>query len=231
MLMQHNATASLEFHAGTPPSLALAGILPAFEGKVRPSQRSPALVATGSPNISGFTLTELLVTVAVVAILVTVGIPTFIDLVKNNRISNQASEFITSLMLARSEAVRRGSIVCVKRKGTTAGNWSAGWDVFPEASGETNCATIASTIQTYDPLPGDQTLTVGNPFQTYMRYNGLGVAVDASGVPVSSADFKLCRGTTANDIANSRLITISATGHPSTKASTTGSPTPPTTCP
>ena len=49
--------------------------------------------------------------------------------------------------------------------------------------------------------------------------------IDANGVPVGSANFKLCRGTTAKDIANSRLITISATGHP------TISPTPPTSCP
>jgi type IV fimbrial biogenesis protein FimT len=153
-------------------------------------------------------------------------------MVKNNRISGQASDFTTALMLARSEAVRRGSIVCVKSKGS-AGNWNAGWDVFPEKSGETNCATVPTDkIQTHDTLSGSHTLTVGDPFKTYIRFNALGVAVDANGNPAGSVDFTLCRGTTAKDIANSRLITISATGHPMIKVdSTTGSPKPPTSCP
>ena len=172
-----------------------------------------------------------MVTVAIVAILITVGVPAFIDTVKNNRISGQASDFTIALMLARSEAVRRGSIVCVKSKGS-AGSWSAGWNVFPEKAGETNCATVAGTIQTYDALSVSHTLTVGDPFKTYIRFNAMGVAVDANGAPAGSADFTLCRGTTAKDIANSRLVTISATGHPMIKVdSTTGSAKPPTSCP
>lgn len=200
--------------------------------KVCVSWALAGVFAGSSPKITGFTLIELMVTVVIVAILVTVGVPSFIDMVKNNRISSQASDFTTALMLARSEAVRRGSIVCVKRKGTTAGSWNAGWDVFPETSGETNCATVANVIQSHDALSGSHTLNVGDPFKDYIRYNALGVAVDANGAPAGSADFRLCRGTTANDIANSRLITISATGHPMIKVdSTTGSPKPPTSCP
>lgn len=218
--------------------LAPAGVPSAKNGRVR-SGRALAGIATGSPRIPGFTLIELMVTVAIVAILVTVGIPSFIDMVKNNRISGQASDFTTALMLARSEAVRRGSIVCVKSKGS-AGNWNAGWDVFPETSGETNCATVANVIQTHDALSGSHTLTVGDPFKDYIRYNALGVAVNASGNPVSAIDdddtcekpFRLCRGITPKDIQNSRCIIISPTGHPMIKVdSTTGSPKPPTSCP
>ena len=61
----------------------------------------------------GFTLLELMVTVAVLAILATVGIPSFVDLVQNNRVTTQANELVTALNVARTEAVKRGRSVQV----------------------------------------------------------------------------------------------------------------------
>lgn len=231
MLLTKDILSARRFFARLVSPLAPAGASTAQTGKVRSGRVFAGIAVGGSPKIPGFTLVELMVTVAIVAILVTLGVPSFIDMVKNNRISGQANDFTTALMLARSEAVRRGSIVCVKSKGSE-GNWSAGWNAFPEKAGETKCETVAGTIQTHDALSGGHTLTVGDPFKTYIRYNAMGVAVDANGAPAGSADFTLCRGTTAEDIAKSRLITISATGNPAIKVdSTTGSPKPPTSCP
>ena len=179
----------------------------------------------------GFTLIELMITVAIVAILVTVGVPSFVEIVKNNRMTNLTGEIMTTLRLARSEAVRRGAVVCLKAKGSTAGNWSEGWNVFPEKSTDTTpCLTVDNIIQTYDLLPTGYTLktATGGSFSTAIRYNPMGVAVNSSGVPVGGATgdvFKLCRGTSTSDIAKSKEISISATGQPVLKTS------PPTSCP
>ena len=59
----------------------------------------------------GFTLLELMVTIAVLAILATVGVPSFRDLIQNNRVTTQTNELVSALSFARTEAVKRGQSV------------------------------------------------------------------------------------------------------------------------
>lgn len=68
----------------------------------------------------GFTLLELMVTIAVLAILATVGVPSFRDLIQNNRVTTQANELVSALSFARTEAVKRGQSVevLVAQEGT-----------------------------------------------------------------------------------------------------------------
>ena len=63
---------------------------------------------------NGFTLFELLVALAIAAILVTVGIPSLRDMIMDNRIIAQANHFVATMNAARSSAVRyqRTAIVC-----------------------------------------------------------------------------------------------------------------------
>jgi type IV fimbrial biogenesis protein FimT len=72
----------------------------------------------------GFTLLELMVTVAVLAILVTVGVPSFRTLIQNNRVTTQTNELVTALNVGRTEAVKRGRNVQVVVATATNG-WSA----------------------------------------------------------------------------------------------------------
>ena len=57
---------------------------------------------------AGFTLVELLVTIALASIVITLGVPSFQDVVKRNRVTSETNAFIGALSLARSEAVKRG---------------------------------------------------------------------------------------------------------------------------
>ena len=72
----------------------------------------------------GFTLLELMVAIAVLAILVTVGVPSFRDLIQNNRVTTQTNELVSALNFARTEAVKRGRNIEVDVASETAG-WSA----------------------------------------------------------------------------------------------------------
>ena len=58
-------------------------------------------------NVRGFTLIELMITLAVAAILITAALPSFNEFIKNNRLTTQANNFIATLNLARSEAPAR----------------------------------------------------------------------------------------------------------------------------
>lgn len=82
----------------------------------------------------GFTLLELMVTIAVVAILATVGVPGFRDLIQNNRVTTQTNEIVNALAFARTEAIKRGRAVEVDIVDGNPG-WSA-TVAFAETDGE-----------------------------------------------------------------------------------------------
>lgn len=82
----------------------------------------------------GFTLYELMVTLAVAAVIVSFGVPGFSSMVQNNRAVTHSNDLITALNLARSEATRRGVAiqVCSSTDGATCSgstDWSTGWIV------------------------------------------------------------------------------------------------------
>ncbi len=82
---------------------------------------------------SGFTLVELVVTMAVMAILLGVGVPSFIDVMKNARTSATYNSLIGSLYLARSEAVKSNLdvAICARASDASCGtDWDNGWLVF-----------------------------------------------------------------------------------------------------
>ncbi len=86
---------------------------------------------------AGVTLLELMVTIAVVAILTALAFPSFQTTMRSNRVSTAANELLTSMSLARSEAIRntRGAGVCATADGASCGaDWAQGWMVW----GDTN---------------------------------------------------------------------------------------------
>lgn len=100
----------------------------------------------------GFTLVELVVTIALVAILTTLAIPSFSEVLRQWRRDSATRELSTSLQLARSEAIKtsRQMIVCPSTDGTAceAGSeWSTGWMVFVDDGAGTQAN---ANNQTYD---------------------------------------------------------------------------------
>jgi len=67
------------------------------------------------PSNSGFTLIELMVTLAVVAILMIIGVPSFETVINSNRLTSAANELVAAIQVARNEAIRfnRRAVVCL----------------------------------------------------------------------------------------------------------------------
>lgn len=87
----------------------------------------------------GFTLIELMMTVALAAVLLGMGIPAYQDFVRNNRHATEVNNLISTLQVARSEAVVRNQLitVCPSTNGTGCTNnteWESGWIVFIDAN-------------------------------------------------------------------------------------------------
>jgi len=80
----------------------------------------------------GFTITETMVTVAVLVILVGLATPSFREIILAQGVKTASFDVFAGLILARSEAVSRNTTVTITPSG---GNWSEGWTIA-DSSGE-----------------------------------------------------------------------------------------------
>lgn len=90
----------------------------------------------------GFTLHELLIGVATLAVFAAFAIPSWLKFIDSNRRATEVNRFISTIQLARSEALRRGRtvVVCPSADSTNCGDrgeWRVGWLAHPEDRPET----------------------------------------------------------------------------------------------
>ncbi|MFV8784170.1 GspH/FimT family pseudopilin [Microbulbifer sp. SA54] len=76
---------------------------------------------------AGFTLVELMVVMAILAIVISIGVPSFNTLIKNNRLSAASNDIAGALQFARAEAVRRGRTVQVQALANDIANGLQVW--------------------------------------------------------------------------------------------------------
>jgi type IV fimbrial biogenesis protein FimT len=165
----------------------------------------------------GFTLIEMMVTLTLLAILIALVTPSFQGLLRDNQAAAQANALVGSLMLARSEAIKRNApvVICRSNDGAScAGSeWEDGWilwadmdrdgaldpddgDGIPEAGEE-------MILQAQEPLDGRFDLSATGSSVTYRPDGTLAGAADA---------FELLPP--GGDTEHGRCIAIEVTGRP-----------------
>jgi type IV fimbrial biogenesis protein FimT len=85
------------------------------------------------PNTQGFTLVELMITLVIFGILVSMAIPSFTQMIRDNSILAATNDLHASLELARSESVTREANISLT---SIAGSWSNGWEVFVDSNAD-----------------------------------------------------------------------------------------------
>jgi type IV fimbrial biogenesis protein FimT len=149
----------------------------------------------------GFTLVELMVTLVVLVVLVSVAVPSFDNIRLSNRLASYSTDLVAGSQLARSEAIKRNARVtlCASSNGTacaTNGQWEAGWIVI---------SNDGQVIQKQAPT--------ATGYQ--MRDSGglSALAFEATGVGGTAANITICRATPVG--SQERVVKISATGRSS----------------
>lgn len=154
---------------------------------------------------------ELLIVVSILGTLIALAMPSFQDTIEAANTNSQIKVMLTTLNLARSEAIKRGDDVhvCASEDGADcdADAWSDGWMVFHDANGDAD-GTAGSVdggdtiIRVFDTLGASSTMTFTADI---FSYNSLGFSANG-GVQT----FLLCPASQNDD--NARSIEIGPTG-------------------
>jgi type IV fimbrial biogenesis protein FimT len=158
-------------------------------------------------NKSGFTLVELMVTLAVGAIILTIGVPALNSMMSSNRAAGNANDLVNALRLARSEAVKRGEgvTVCASDANNavcSGADWQNGWLVFTDPDNDRVYAAADDTlIRVWQAPEGGMTFDGSTP--NTIRFLSSG---ELSGAEIDFA-FKMsdCVGNQARTLSISRM--------------------------
>lgn len=155
----------------------------------------------------GFTLIELLVVIVLLGIIASMAAPSMRSLIVSQRVRSANNDMHTTLLYARSEAMKRGQSVTVS---SATGGWAAGWTV------QTDIGGTSTVLQRQDAL--DNSITVSNPLTT--------ITLTSSGRPSSaSAGTRFTFYSSGISSITARCVALSLNGMPQAFQDTDGNPT------
>lgn len=156
----------------------------------------------------GFTLIELIVTMALAVIVLTIGVPSFQDMLRTNRAATQTNEFTSAITLARSEAAKRNRnvVLCpsTDQASCTGGtDWAAGWIAFVDLNDNDTLDGTDVLLRVWEKLSGNPTYT-GPATLTYRpsgEPKGTGTAQQFS-YTLDSQNYAIC----INPVGRSNIL-------------------------
>lgn len=162
----------------------------------------PSIINNRFPpcGMRGFTMIELLITIVVIGVLTSLALPSFRSFVLNQRIKNASFDIMSSLTLARSEAIKRNTSVNMI---PNSGSWANGWAITAGATNVDNRSAIGNGV-TVTCFSGS-TSTTPCPTITYLN-NGRLSAGTANSIQLASTDNLALR-----------CISIDLSGRPNSK--------------
>ena len=179
----------------------------------------------------GFNLLELMFAVTIAGIALGIGIPSLTQFVANNRVAGAANDLLTSIHVARTEAVKRRASVtlCASSDWQTAdpdcdlaGGGPTGWIVFADDDGDVAVDEDEDVVLAHPPLQTPLTFAIDVDSSPYMQFaaNGFPRAA-AVGAPITNIVVCDARGDVAvglaaddREIAAGRWLQLGATGRP-----------------
>lgn len=147
----------------------------------------------------GFTLLEALVVLALLGILVGMAVPALSDLRARHQLQAQAEGLLNSLVLARSEALRRQQRVSLCARATDAtcdanGEWQQGWLVFTDPNSNGLRDAGETVIEVHAALPTGAQMGATQSVKAYFSYGAEGRSMNTNGAFMAGT-WRFCQGT------------------------------------
>ncbi|WP_404299870.1 GspH/FimT family pseudopilin [Alicycliphilus denitrificans] len=130
----------------------------------------------------GFTAIELMVVIAIVAVLASLAAPSFTSTIERWRVRQAAEELQSSIYYARSEAIKRGGNVTMRKhpQGTdgcqeagTTQEWGCGWFIFVDSNNDGTRQTSEELLQTIP--PPNRLNIMRKPTGNFLRFDRYGM--------------------------------------------------------
>ena len=179
----------------------------------------------------GFGLIELVVAIAIVAILTATALPSFREMSRRMTVTGTNNDLVGALATARAEAAKRGAWVAVIGPGA---NWSTGWIVEADAAtppnapnrtfGDATDVVVSRYAAVGSGYSVKTKITNGNGGDTRIVFGPAGNLVDGTAGSVITADINVCRSD--NNPSQSRWIHVQSSGEIVSQRDTGSSPAP-----
>jgi len=193
-------------------------------------------------KIAGFTIVELMITIAVAAVMMGFALPAVRQFLQGNRMTSQLNMLSSALATARSSAITQNArvLICPSSDGSTCTattTWQNGWIAFIDrnndfthslsTSGCNQDATTDCLLSRQQTLTGSNTLTAASGVGDMLGYNGTGTGIcDANkdktpeSCVAANTYFKICdtrgagsaRGLAISNTGRSTIIDKTPTG-------------------
>ena len=165
---------------------------------------------------NGFTLIELMVTIALMAIMLSIAAPSFTSFRRNSELASIANNFLAALNAARTEAMKRNMFAMVVPVNND-NDWSKGWVVFVDANDNGSYDSSADILVMQQEAPPPYITLTGNnstaASASYVRYDGSGFS-RPKGSDLANTTLTISRSDAGSDVRQIRRVKIAVTGRP-----------------
>ena len=187
------------------------------------SFKSTGTQLTARTRTRGFTLVELMVTIAVLAIVLAIGVPSFAGMTNRNRLTAAANELVGTLQTAKMEAIRRNArvVICPTANGTSCSgvdNWGR-VRIFVYANSDGSIGTAETIVREADVVRAGTALTARLGAVSTVRFGAdgrarIGNTVTPGAISIVSSKLPTNAATRRVQLAAGRISVCNPSGTP-----------------
>lgn len=175
-----------------------------------------AMTRPAGLRAAGFTLIELMMVVALLGIAATLAAPDLRRTIKNQEISNAASDLLSAALSARAAALKNNARTVLQPIGGSGASWKDGWRVYIDADRNSKFEAAKDTVVLVreSPLPADTAITGTVLAQIAFDPDGFLANIAANSTNNVSASYngRITIGSSAAGVTRQRVLIVARTG-------------------